>query len=111
MRYGKITRCTISGLFLAQMILFMSVVLYAPALALSAVTDFSLEVSIVIFGLVCSFYCAVGGLRAVIWTDVFQAGLMFLSLIVIYIKGVGEGGGVSEIYRKSAESHRLNIFE
>ncbi|GFT15381.1 sodium-coupled monocarboxylate transporter 2 [Nephila pilipes] len=93
------------------MILFMSVVLYAPALALSAVTDLSLEVSIIVFGLVCSFYCAVGGLRAVIWTDVFQAALMFLSLIVIYIKGIGEAGGVSEIYRKSAESNRLNIFE
>ncbi|GFY77204.1 sodium-coupled monocarboxylate transporter 2, partial [Trichonephila inaurata madagascariensis] len=111
MRYGIIARRAISALSLIQMILFMSVVLYAPALALSAVTDLSLEVSIVVFGLVCSFYCAVGGLRAVIWTDVFQAGLMFLCLILLYIKGVGEAGGVSEIYRKSAESNRLNIFE
>ncbi|GFQ81306.1 sodium-coupled monocarboxylate transporter 1 [Trichonephila clavata] len=111
MRYGKIARLTISGLFLAQMILFMSVVLYAPVLALSAVTDLSLEASIIIFGLVCSFYCAVGGLKAVIWTDVFQASLILLTLIVLYIKGIGEAGGISEIYRKSAESQRLNIFE
>ncbi|PRD22069.1 UNVERIFIED_CONTAM: Slc5a12 [Trichonephila clavipes] len=59
MRYGIIARRAISALSLIQMILFMSVVLYAPALALSAVTDLSLEVSIVVFGLVCSFYCAV----------------------------------------------------
>ncbi|GFR23161.1 sodium-coupled monocarboxylate transporter 2 [Trichonephila clavata] len=92
-------------------ILFMSVVLYAPVLALSAVTDLSLEASIIVFGLVCSFYCAVGGLKAVIWTDVFQACLILSTLIIVYIKGIGEAGGISEIYRKSAESNRLNIFE
>ncbi|GFY42777.1 uncharacterized protein TNIN_216241 [Trichonephila inaurata madagascariensis] len=93
------------------MILFMSIVLYAPVLALSAVADLSLEASIIVFGLVCSFYCAIGGLKAVIWADVFQASLILLTLIVLYIKGIGEAGGISEIYRKSAESQRLNIFE
>ncbi|GFY06230.1 hypothetical protein TNCV_2680241 [Trichonephila clavipes] len=53
----------------------------------------------------------VGGLKAVIWADVFQASLILLTLIVLYIKGIGEAGGISEIYRKSAESQRLNIFK
>ncbi|CAL1295751.1 unnamed protein product [Larinioides sclopetarius] len=91
--------------------LFMSVVLYAPVIALSAVTDLSIEVSILVFGAVCTFYCAVGGLRAVIWTDVFQAGLMFLCLIVMYIKGIQEAGGVLNIYEKSAKGKRLEIFD
>ncbi|GBN80759.1 Putative sodium-dependent multivitamin transporter [Araneus ventricosus] len=59
LRYGKTTRYAVSALFIIQMVLFMAVVLYAPVLALSAVTDLSIEASIVIFGLVCSFYCAV----------------------------------------------------
>ncbi|CAL1295753.1 unnamed protein product [Larinioides sclopetarius] len=52
-----------------------------------------------------------GGLRAVIWTDVFQAGLMFLCLIVMYIKGIQEAGGVLNIYEKSAKGKRLEIFD
>ncbi|GBM57942.1 Sodium-coupled monocarboxylate transporter 2 [Araneus ventricosus] len=93
------------------MVLFMAVVLYAPVLALSAVTDLSIEASIVIFGLVCSFYCAVGGLKGVLWTDVFQSGLMFLCLIVVYIFSVQEAGGVVNIYKTSVEGQRLDIFD
>ncbi|XP_055948511.1 putative sodium-dependent multivitamin transporter [Argiope bruennichi] len=110
-RFGKTTRVAISALFLLQMMLYMSVVLYAPVIALSAVTNLSIEVSIFVFGAVCTFYCAVGGLRAVIWTDVFQASLMFLCLIVMYIKGVEEAGGVAHIYETSAKGGRLEIFD
>ncbi|GIX94654.1 putative sodium-dependent multivitamin transporter [Caerostris darwini] len=111
LRYGKILRYTISGVFMIQMILFMSVVLYAPALALSAVTDLSMEVSIIVFGLVCTTYSAIGGLRAVMWTDVFQAGLMFFCMLAMYIKGIGESGGIVEIFKTSYEGQRLNIFD
>ncbi|XP_042904844.1 sodium-coupled monocarboxylate transporter 1 isoform X2 [Parasteatoda tepidariorum] len=91
-------------------IVFMSVVLYAPALALNAVTDLSLELSITVIGVVCTLYCTLGGLKAVLWTDVFQAGLMLLCFIVIYIKGIDEAGGVSEIYKRARDGQRLDIF-
>ncbi|CAL1295747.1 unnamed protein product [Larinioides sclopetarius] len=110
-RYGKTTRYTVSALFIIQMVLFMSVVLYAPVLALSAVTDLSIEVSIVMFGLICSFYCAVGGLKGVLWTDVFQSGLMFLCLIVVYVFSAQEAGGVVNIYKTSVEGQRLDILD
>lgn len=37
----------------------MSSVLYAPVLAISAVTNLSVEFSIIVFGLVCSIYCSI----------------------------------------------------
>lgn len=37
----------------------MSSMLYAPVLAISAVTNLSVEFSIIVFGLVCSIYCSI----------------------------------------------------
>lgn len=54
------------------MILYMSVALYAPALALEAVTGMPKLYAILTVGLVCTFYSTIGGLKAVIFTDVFQ---------------------------------------
>ncbi|XP_055948477.1 putative sodium-dependent multivitamin transporter [Argiope bruennichi] len=110
-RYGKTTRYAVSALFILQMVLFMSVVLYAPVLALSAVTDLSIEASIIVFGLVCSFYCAVGGLKGVLWTDVFQSALMFLCLVIVYVFSVQEAGGVTNVYKTSSEGQRLDVFD
>ena len=54
------------------MVLYMGIVVYAPALALQAVTGLNQVVSIVVVGLVCTFYSTIGGMKAVLITDVFQ---------------------------------------
>ncbi|KAG8176585.1 hypothetical protein JTE90_024246 [Oedothorax gibbosus] len=110
LRYGKITRYTVSFLFILQMVNFISAMLYAPVLAISAVTDLSVEMSIIIFGLVCSFYCSIGGLKAVLWTDVFQGALMIICIVVLYVQGVKEAGGLTEIFRISIEGQRWNLL-
>jgi sodium-coupled monocarboxylate transporter 8/12 len=58
--------------FILQMVLYMGIVLYAPALALNAVTGINKIVSIISVGLVCTFYSTIGGMKAVLITDVFQ---------------------------------------
>lgn len=44
------------------MILYMGIVLFAPALALETVTGIPMNYSIVIIGVVCSFYSIIGDL-------------------------------------------------
>jgi len=71
-RFGRLTRVFTSIAFSIQMILYMAMVLYAPSIALEAVTGLSLVSSITLVGLVCVFYSTIGGIKAVIITDVFQ---------------------------------------
>ncbi|GFT24651.1 putative sodium-dependent multivitamin transporter [Nephila pilipes] len=107
-RFGKFARTLTSIVFVFQMILYMSVVLYAPALALSAVTNLSTWVSVISIGVVCTFYCTLGGMKAVLWTDVFQALLMFLGIFAVLIKGFLDVG-ISDVYNIALEGGRLGF--
>jgi len=89
----------------------MSIVLYAPALALSAVTGISKWASIVSVGLVCTLYCTIGGIKAVLWTDVFQSFLMFTAMIVIIIKGTYDVGGVDVVWQRAQYGQRIEFFK
>ncbi|GFY45108.1 putative sodium-dependent multivitamin transporter [Trichonephila inaurata madagascariensis] len=107
-RFGKLARTLTSVVFVFQMILYMSVVLYAPALALSAVTNLSTWVSVISIGVVCTFYCTLGGMKAVLWTDVFQALLMFLGIFAVLIKGFLDVG-ITDVYNIALEGGRLGF--
>ncbi|GFT24638.1 putative sodium-dependent multivitamin transporter [Nephila pilipes] len=106
-RFGKTTRRLISAMFAFQLLLFTSASLYAPALALSAVTNVSMWMSVIAIGIVCTFYCTLGGMKAVLWTDMFQAVLMFAALFAIIIKGCLLLGGIGKIFEIANEGGRL----
>ena len=65
----------------------MGVVIFLPAIALSAVTGFNIYVAILLMGVLSTFYTALGGIEAVIWSDVLQVvvllGGALLSLVLI----------------------------
>ncbi|TSO25151.1 Structural maintenance of chromosomes protein 6 [Bagarius yarrelli] len=50
-----------------------------------------------------TFIFQMGGLKAVIWTDVFQTVVMFAGQLAVIIVGVQKAGGVSEVWRKVTE--------
>uniref|UniRef100_A0A3P8P3W0 Solute carrier family 5 member 8 n=1 Tax=Astatotilapia calliptera TaxID=8154 RepID=A0A3P8P3W0_ASTCA len=98
LRYNKVTRLLVTFLAIIQTLLLSGLAIYAPALALNQVTGWNLWVVIVVTGMVCTAYCALGGMKAVVWTDVFQVGfdtqdysysnLLLLGLIWIDCKDV-----------------------
>ncbi|KAL4240018.1 hypothetical protein ACF0H5_000813 [Mactra antiquata] len=107
-RFSKGVRTAGSLTFCTQMILYMAIVLYAPSLALNAVTGFPLWTAIISVGIVCTFYTALGGLKAVLWTDTFQVGVMFAGLFAITIKGMSDVGGLHEAWKNFDASGRVD---
>ncbi len=66
---------------LNQMLGRMAAILLLPSIALSAIFGLPMEQSILIMGVVATLYVTLGGLEAVIWTDVLQATVMLLAVI------------------------------
>nr|XP_013011419.1 sodium-dependent multivitamin transporter [Cavia porcellus]XP_013011420.1 sodium-dependent multivitamin transporter [Cavia porcellus]XP_013011421.1 sodium-dependent multivitamin transporter [Cavia porcellus]XP_013011422.1 sodium-dependent multivitamin transporter [Cavia porcellus]XP_013011423.1 sodium-dependent multivitamin transporter [Cavia porcellus] len=98
LRFNKAVRICGTVTFIFQMVIYMGVVLYAPSLALNAVTGFDLWLSVLTLGIVCTIYTALGGLKAVIWTDVFQTLVMFLGQVAVIIVGSAKVGGMGRVW-------------
>lgn len=50
-----------------------------------------------------------GGIKAVVWTDVLQGSITLLSLIVVALLGVYKVGGFTEVFSRVVEGGRLNV--
>ena len=79
-RFGVRMRLLGGLLFLASEIFRMGTVTYMPALALSVVTGMDLYFCILLIGVVATVYTLLGGIEAVIWTDVLQTVIMLAGL-------------------------------
>ncbi|XP_048746831.2 sodium-dependent multivitamin transporter-like isoform X3 [Ostrea edulis] len=90
--------------------MYMGIVLFGPALALEAVTGFPMPYSILIVALAAVIYTSIGGIKAVIWTDVFQFMVMFSGIFAVMIKGTIDIGGIGKTWKIANENGRLNWF-
>jgi len=52
-----------------------------------------------------------GGLKAVVWTDVFQSVIMLAGLIIIAVAGVVEVGSLRKVWEINKKHGRVNFFE
>ena len=89
-RFGATSRSVISGIFLLTQGLTSAAVLYATSLVLEFITGLPVEYCIAIVTVIAVIYTFMGGIAAVIWTDVIQAGILFAGAIVILIALLGE---------------------
>ncbi|XP_066266083.1 sodium-coupled monocarboxylate transporter 1-like isoform X1 [Branchiostoma lanceolatum] len=96
--------------FICQMVMYMGIVLYAPSLALQAVTGLNVWVAVMSLGVVCTFYTTVGGMKAVMWTDTFQVCVMLAGFLAVIIQGSINEGGFAAIWRRAEEGQRVEFF-
>lgn len=89
-RFGPTSRSVISAIFLLTQGLTSAAVLYATSLVLEFITGLQVEYCILIVTIIAVIYTFMGGIAAVIWTDVIQAGILFAGALVILIALLGE---------------------
>ncbi|KAH9498359.1 Sodium-coupled monocarboxylate transporter 1 [Bulinus truncatus] len=106
-RFSKGVRTAASLVFALQSILYMAIVLYAPSLALNAVTGFTLWGSVCAIGIIATIYTAFGGMKAVLFADSFQVLMMMSSLLAVLIKGGMVVGGLGPAWDSLMRTNRF----
>lgn len=84
-------------------------VLYAPALALEATTGISTTASVIGLGLICTFYSTIGGIKAVLVTDVFQSLLMLGAVVTVIVTAAVDNGGLDRIWQIAEKGSRVEF--
>ncbi|XP_020284757.1 sodium-coupled monocarboxylate transporter 1 isoform X2 [Pseudomyrmex gracilis] len=108
-RFDRNVRMLISSIFVFDVILYESIVVYVPALALSQVSGINIHVIGAIVCAVCVFYTVLGGIRAVVWTDALQVGVMIAGVISVTALGTYQMGA-TEIWNKALDAKRVEFF-
>jgi sodium-coupled monocarboxylate transporter 8/12 len=120
-RFDNKTRVLGSFLYVLCENVTLPVTIYGPALGLLPapilqiyffpVTGIKVSVIALVISCVCVFYTAIGGLRTIVWTDIFQFVIIIASSLVITWIGVKSTGGFAAVWNAASAGGRLDIFE
>jgi solute:Na+ symporter, SSS family len=110
-RFGRASQVTGSIFFFVSRLLGSGVRLMAAALAVAILMGWPLMPTIALFIVVSIVYIATGGVKAVVWTNVFQAlvflvaGAVTLGYLLWHIEG-----GLSAVAAVAGGAGRLNVI-
>ena len=88
---------------------YVGIVLLGPAMVFQPLFGIPEWAIIVIICVFTVLYTSVGGIKAVIWTDVFQACVMLCGLISVLVIGTSLSGGSSEVVKIASEYNRSTV--
>ncbi|EDW80940.1 uncharacterized protein Dwil_GK11796 [Drosophila willistoni] len=106
-RFDRRLRLYGSVMFVIMNIAYLPIVIYVPALAFNQVTGVAVHTITPIVCIICVFYTSLGGLKAVVWTDVVQAISMMGALALVAIKGSLDIGGAGVVIDRAWKTNRL----
>lgn len=109
-RFDGKTRSFGALCFLLFVIARLGGLLYAASLVVATITGLPLYVAILIVGIVSIVYTVVGGITAVVWTDVLQFAMIFVGLFVgIWTATSGVAGGWGELWNVAESGGKLAV--
>ncbi|XP_048728576.2 sodium-coupled monocarboxylate transporter 1-like [Ostrea edulis] len=105
-RVVRLVGCVLGLLFTMT---YMAVCLFLPGLAMESVTGFPKWVSICVVAVVVVIYTMLGGIKAVVWTDVIQFIVMLAGILTLIIK-VCYQRDVAEVWKTARDEDRLQFL-
>ncbi|RMH02715.1 MAG: hypothetical protein D6702_08115 [Planctomycetota bacterium] len=109
-RFSPLVRRVGSGCFIAMQTARMGIVVHLPALALATVTGLDVRLCILATGLLATLYTALGGMAAVIWTDVLQV-FVLIGGVLIALGLAWSGAGGAEAFAGAAGAAKLRLWD
>ena len=111
-RFGQTAHYCVAGLFVLARLGWLGTVVYAPAMAMSIVTGIPLWSCICMMGLLATAYTALGGLAAVVWTDVIQFIILIGGAVWVAVSLTnGTEGGIAQIMTEAQNAGHLHIAD
>ncbi len=113
-RFDAKTRTLASWVFLVQRGLGVGLALYAPAVALAVILRVPEWPTILVMVGLVSVYTVLGGIRAVMWADALQMGIMFAGIAVAFafaLHGLPDGVSFRDALHLAGTSGKLNAIE
>jgi len=92
-RFGRTVRRTATLLLLVYLLGYLGINFLTMGRALEALAGWPLFASAGLAALVCGIYVSHGGQTAVIFTDLFQGGLLLVAGIGLFVAGLAAVGG------------------
>lgn len=109
-RFGRPTRLYASFAFTLAHFSKMGFIFYLLALTVNSMTGWRIDYIILVVGAATIFYTMVGGLEAVIWTDVIQGFVLWIGVAVClgYLLFLPPGGP-SAVLRVAWDNHKFSF--
>ncbi len=97
-RFGSGTRAYAAAAFIISQVTRLGMILYLVSLLVNEMTGLNPYASILVGGVITSFYTVTGGIEAVIWTDFIQSFLLwFGGFVILYLVVTNIDGGIATI--------------
>lgn len=109
-RFDLPTRLTLSGLFQLVRAFATAVTVYSISLVVELITGMSFFWSVVLLGAVTLIYDVLGGVRAVIYSDVAQMTILTVLLVTLFGLLLDEAGGFTAMLA-SVPAERLQTLD
>ncbi|MBI2477806.1 MAG: sodium/solute symporter, partial [Planctomycetia bacterium] len=108
-RYNAGVRSVMAVCWLLFMACNLGIMLLASAKMMSAVFGWNEVVCILATAILVGAYTLVGGLAAVVYTDVIQCAVMIAGCLMVLVLGLIEVGGVGELKARLAEADARQV--
>src|SRR5688572_20907246 len=104
LRFNLPLRTVCALLFICVRVGWMATALYATSLALNQVTGWSMLSCTLAIGGITTVYSSLGGMKAVIWTDVAQTFVFIAAIVLVFERSIGSvPGGIPAIWTEAAK--------
>jgi SSS family solute:Na+ symporter len=105
-RFSRGIQLYLSGISVSfYLIAKISISLYVGGLLLNTIFDWNILNSVILILIITGIYTIIGGLNAVIFTSVFQAGIILVGIITLVTVSFLEIGGLSGLQQNLSINH------